>query len=380
MVVFRATWASARVLAVTAASSVSACVQDEPDASAPCAVDEPEIVGFNEEGAAQVESVFTQMATEIRGPMPCIERVERVDGAVEYGGSYFKRNIKVFPSWPDGHPGLPGVVRHELCHAIDKQWGLRYEIDTSIPAIPGVEAWSEADNDLRSEAMALVCGLEMPHLALLRDLISRCPDPDLQLLVDRVFEDIYWPAESGVRMVPYAAPQTVPLPAELRGLEPPPDRYSFVSGSDGGILVAPRWNEGGVDTEGWWVFHPNTGRWELEFEPGDFWGRGSSWWLLSSNLARFRPLRHDLEDRLAFQMWVTEYLPGGQVATWGAVDDSFGLPPELPDTCVRGSASTVVSDEAWGVAIVEGRELSYVDLAPWFDRVVPFQWRRAVAR
>ena len=181
-------------------------------------------------------------------------------------------------------------------------------------------------------------------------------------------------------MVPYAAPQTVLLPAELRGLEPPPDRYSFVSGSDGGILVAPRWNEGGVDTEGWWVFHPNTGRWELEFEPGDFWGRGSSWWLLSSNLARFRPLRHDLEDRLAFQMWVTEYLPGGQVATWGAVDDSFGLPPELPDTCVRGSASTVVSDEAWGVAIVEGRELSYVDLAPWFDRVVPFQWRRAVAR
>lgn len=346
-------------------SCVLACTGGE-DAQT-CSTSAPEIIGFSEAATGRIRDLLADMEQELRRPLPCISRIERSDRESDSGGGYFDGVITIFSGWSDESYGLTGIVRHEVCHAIDDLWGLRFGSRPEVPDRVELFPAYATTGARKRELMARLCGLEPRHLALLQELGPVCVGGELPSLVDTVFQEVYWPVSSGVEVRTPLETRSWRVPGEVSSGE----FWTFQMSIDDRIMVQ---TYSGANITSVWAVDPDVGEWE-EVDPAIArYPRVSSGGMWAYSFAEWRAALHELEGRTALQ---SLELPGlvPPVTTWSPASEVGELPAWVAHGCLEWDAQTLVGGRrAWAASLRNGT-LEVVSLDDLLDETALFPWR-----
>jgi hypothetical protein len=297
-----------------------------------------------------VNETMQSMASWLHPDSICVTKVELAN--IRAGGRYntVRRSVVIDDEVDDTL--LPLYVAHELCHAVDLQWGILDQHPEAFSYGPGRAPERHTDRAVDREAVAEVCSLGEDGLSVLRQI--ECPDDPAGVWksADVVLSEVYGVTPGSLDSVglEYVARATPVVEWE------PPARLIVDSHPDDNALVVMIVHAGGgtrfsVDADtGEQVATPTTPRVDVAMEQPPAIPRG-----LTSRSWASRPERPG--EHLA---WVSGSLPRGDIERLVVVSRDGVVPVE---GCVGpGSAFAHGAEEAL-VVTLEGADVVWYRVA-----------------
>ena len=336
----------------------------------------PEVVGFDETFAARIETVWHTFAEELQRPMPCIPEI--INRPFEYTGGYTaNKNILINMFKIDDIHEFDRTLRHELCHAIDDQWGLITNEDPTLPVYG--RPYLPADQLARSrgESFAFLCEMGRDNLSYLHDLDHHCVNDGSERILRLLAEEVFRPPEDPFPKVAVGPVQALdPSPLDWLELRPNWVWAPLVDDTTARVVVNHSFPlDESMDANSINGLDLVNGRWLPPSYVKTVHGRPS----------RSRSLRQRGQWDLTRYSWYGEHvitymtlaLPTGRnVTVLGGFPDADGYPTVLADTCLLADDAFLDSRPgfAWLLgAALEGIQWTRVDAL--FDHVDVPRWR-----